>query len=149
MIFGKKKPASNRRKHNRVSLCRLVKIRIPEPGATTSKLTNIFDFSESGLRFHVIDVSDTGFQLSAPGLDAKEAIYKPLLNSKKGDMLVFCLKLDPESPEISMFGRLAWVVREVTKAGHTRLRAGVEFIDVSKTDHERIKDFVTAFNAPR
>lgn len=142
MLFKKKK--DNRRKHGRVSLCRLVKIRFTKAEAP-AELTNVFDISEAGMRFHVTDLSDSGFQLSAPGLERGQAAFKALSDIKKGDTLYFRLNLDPQHAEISVLGRLAWVVREPSKTGVIRMRAGIEFVDVAEADLKLIQIYVSAF----
>jgi c-di-GMP-binding flagellar brake protein YcgR len=141
MPFKKK---DNRRKNSRVSLCRLVKIRFSKASAP-AELTSLFDLSEAGMRFHVTDLSDTGFQLSAPGLERGQSAFKSLSGIKKGDTLFLSLNLDPQCPEISVLGRIAWVVREATKSDLIRLRAGIEFVDITESDLKLIQVYVSAF----
>ena len=145
MPFKKK---DNRRKHSRVSLCRLVKIRFSKATAP-AEYSNVFDISEAGMRFHVTDLSDTGFQLSAPGFEPGESSFKALSEIRKGDTLFFRLNLDPQHTEISVLGRMAWITREATKAGNVRLRAGIEFIDVAEADLKLIQIYVSAFQPSR
>ena len=141
-MFFKKKP--NLRKHSRVSLCRLVKIRFSKAD-NPAELTNLFDLSESGMRFHVTDLSDTGFQLSAPGLQPGDSTFKAMSEVKKGDTLLFRMKLDPDHPEIAVLGSLAWVKRESLASG-VRLRAGIQFLDISENDLKMIQVYVSAFH---
>ncbi len=143
MPFKKK---DNRRKHSRVSLCRLVKIRFSK-AAAPAELTNVYDVSEAGMRFHVTDLSDTGFQLSAPDLERGRSAFQALSGIKKGDTLFFRLNLDPQHAEISVLGRMAWVTRETTKSGQIRMRAGMEFLDVAEADLKLIQVYVSAFHS--
>ena len=140
MPFKKK---TDLRKNRRVSICRLVKIRFPK-ATDASAITNLVDLSESGMRFHVTDLSVEGFQLSAPGLQAEEPAFKAFSGIKKGDTLLFRMKLDPDHPEIAVLGRLAWVKRESVVSG-VRLRAGIQFLDVSDADLKMIQVYVSAF----
>jgi c-di-GMP-binding flagellar brake protein YcgR len=139
------KKKDNRRKHRRVSLCRLVKIRFPKASAP-AETTNVYDLSQAGMRFHVTDLSDTGFQLSAPGLERGQSAFQALSDIKKGDTLLFRLNLDPQHAEISVLGRMAWIAREATKTGYVRMRAGIEFLDVAEADLKLIQVYVSAFH---
>ena len=143
MPFKKK---DNRRKHSRASLCRLVKISFSK-ASSSAESTNVHDISQAGMRFHVTDLSDTGFQLSSPGLEREESSFKALAQIKKGDTLFFRLNLDPQHAEISVLGRMAWIVREELKFGSVRMRAGIEFIDVSEADLKLIQVYVSAFQS--
>lgn len=136
---------NNRRKHPRISICRLVKISF-STAPNSAALTHIVDLSESGLRFHVKDLSDSGFQMSVPDADSGTASGKMLAHIKAGDVLLFRLKLDPEHPEISMLGKMAWIEREMTPAGHVRMRAGVEIMDLAENDRKMIQVYVSAFH---
>ena len=140
------KKTDNRRKHSRVSLCRLVKISFSK-ATSSSETTNVHDLSQAGMRFHVTDLSGTGFQLSAPGLERSQSAFKSLAEIKKADTLLFRLNLDPQCAEISVLGRVAWITREAMKTGYVRMRAGIEFLDVAEADLKLIQVYVSAFQS--
>ena len=54
------------------------------------------------------------------------------------------MKLDPDLAEITVLGSLAWVKRESMASG-VRLRAGIQFLDVSDADLKMIQVYVSAF----
>ncbi len=139
------KKDQNRRKHVRVSLCRLVKIGFSKLTKSV-ELANIFDLSESGLSFHVTDLSSSGFQISAPGIQAEGLAFKALGGIKKADTLFFRLKLDPNREEVSVLGKVAWVTRKPTPSG-LRLRAGIQFVDLAEEDLKLIQLYISAFQS--
>lgn len=142
MPFKKKK--ENRRQHVRITLCRLVKIQTPhEP--RISEISHIYDLSESGLRFHVTDLSNTGFQISVPAMEGDQPVMTAFSSLQKGDSLSFQIKLDPEHPVISTSGKIAWVSREAVSGGKIRVKSGVEFVGLSAEDRKLIQIYVAAF----
>jgi len=134
-----KKP-ENRRKHARVSLCRLVKIQT-EKKSGPSEISQTYDISEAGMRFHVTDISSTGFKLSLPAIEGD----LPFASLKKGDKLHFRINLDPDHPAVALLGKVAWVSRETVSGGMIRVKSGVEFVDVSEADRKLIQVYVSAF----
>jgi c-di-GMP-binding flagellar brake protein YcgR len=143
MPFNKKNQ-ENRRKHARISLCRLVKIQLSKT-SSQSEISQLYDVSESGMRFHVTDLSKTGFKMSSPGMEPGSASAQNLLSVKKGDTLFFRMRIDPEHDDVAVLGILAWVTRSKSVGGAIRLKAGVQFVDISDKDRKLIQVYVSAF----
>ena len=140
------KTNANRRSNRRVSLCRLVKISFSKK-THSAELSHVTDTSGAELLFHVTNLSDSGFQLSAPGLEKSQPAYEALTQIKRDDTLFFRLKLDPQHSEISLLGKIAWVTRERTKSGIVQLKAGIAFLDIADSDLKLIQVFVSAFQS--
>lgn len=140
MLF--KKNPENRRKHARISLCRLIKIQ-PSKASTQSEITQLYDVSESGMRFHITDLSSTGFRMSS--VDLKPEAAQTVHEFKKGDTLFFRMRIDPEHDDVAVLGTLAWVKRSKAMDGGIRLKVGVQFVDISDSDRKLIQVYVSAF----
>jgi len=139
-----KKKQENRRKYARIALCRLVKIQ-PSKTSSQAEISQLFDVSESGMRFHVTDISKTGFKMSSPNLEPDSVSTQTLLGMKKGDTLFFRMRIDPEHDDVAVLGVLAWVTRSKGLDGAIRLKAGVHFVDISDRDRKLIQTYVSAF----
>lgn len=139
-----KKKSENRRKHARISLCRLVKIQLSKT-SSQSEISQLFDVSESGMRFHITDLSKTGFKMSSPYLEPGSVSTQTLLGMKKGETLFFRMRIDPEYDDVAVLGMLAWVTRSKGVDGTIRLKAGVHFVDISDRDRKLIQVYVSAF----
>jgi len=59
----------------------------------------------------------------------------------------FSIQLTPRPPEIRGGGQVAWLQKERGEPGKIRLILGIEFTQVSFTDRERIKAFITLHSA--
>lgn len=141
MPFKKK---DNRRKYQRVSLYRLVKITLLNTSQPIA-LTHLSDLSESGFRFQVSDLSDVGSKVNLREQSSFSPANQIFSKIKRGDQFSFKVHLDPARPEIHVAGRVAWVERQIASSGQVRMIAGIEFVNLSPSDCKLIQVYVATF----
>ena len=110
-------------------------------------MVQLINLSESGMKFHVVDLSKEGLQLEASEFYAAPVATFDLSKLKEGEKLSFCLHLGSEHPDVLVLGKLVWVDEETHSGKVVCIRVGVQFIDLSDADRRQIQRHVAAFES--